>query len=61
MERAIHQGVHNPRANSMICWVLQHRSRFMVDSRQVVRGHWLWDRIHHEITGAWPDDDEEEE
>ena len=61
MERAIHQGAHNPRANSMICWVLEHRSRFMVDSREVKRGHWLWERVHHEITGRWSDDDAGEE
>jgi hypothetical protein len=59
MERAIHQGAHDPRANSMICWVLQHRGRDMVDARTVKRGHWLWDRIHHEITGRWPEEEEE--
>lgn len=60
MERAIQEGAHNPRANSMICWVLQHRGHFMVDARMVKRGHWLWDRIHHEITGDWPDEDDVE-
>ena len=59
MERAIHQGAHNPQANSMLCWVLQHRGPFMVDARQVKRGHWLWDRVHREITGRWPDEDED--
>ena len=61
MERAIHEGAHNPRANAMICWVLQHRGRHMVDARQVKRGHWLWERIHHEITGRWSEDDADEE
>jgi hypothetical protein len=60
MERAIHQGAHDPSANSMICWVLQHRNRHMVDSRKVKRGHWLWERIHHEITGRWTEEEEEE-
>jgi hypothetical protein len=45
----------------MICWVLQHRGRHMVDARQVKRGHWLWERIHHEITGRWSEEEEEEE
>ena len=57
LERALHQGAHDPQANAMLCWVLQHRNAHMVDSRQVRPGHWLWDRIHHEITGRWPDAD----
>ncbi|MFN4039139.1 MAG: hypothetical protein ACK4IB_07370 [Erythrobacter sp.] len=59
MERAIHEGAHNPRANSMICFVIKHRSQYMIDCRHVTRGHWLWDSIHHEITGQWPDEEEE--
>jgi hypothetical protein len=31
----------------------------MVDARQVKRGHWLWDRVHREITGRWPDEGED--
>lgn len=61
MERAIHDGAHNPRANGMICFVIKHRSQYMIDSRHVTRGHWLWDSIHHEITGQWPDEEDEEE
>ena len=61
MERAMAEGLHNPRANSMICWVLQHRNAHMVDARFVKPGHWLWERIHHEITGRWTDEEEEEE
>lgn len=60
MERAIHDGAHNRSANGMICWVLQHRSHFMVDSRKVVRGHWLWDTIHYELLGRWPEEDEDD-
>ena len=59
MERAIAEGLSNPRANSMICWVLQHRGQMMVDARLVKRGHWLWNRVHHEITGHWPEEEEE--
>lgn len=59
MERAIHQGAHSPRANSMICWVLQHRSKHMVDARLVKPGHWLYDRIRYEITGKWDEEEEE--
>ena len=59
MERALAEGLSNPRANSMLCWVLQHRNAHMVDSRTVRPGHWLWDSIHHEITGRWPDEDED--
>ncbi len=61
MERAIQDGAHNPRANSMICWVLQHRGRHMVDSRFVKPGHWLYERIRYEITGEWGDDADGEE
>ena len=57
MERAMAEGLHNPRANSMICWVLQHRNAHMVDSRMVKRGHWLWEQIHHEITGHWSEEE----
>ena len=60
MERAIAEGMHNPRANSMICWVLQHRSQFMVDARFVKPGHWLYERIRYEITGKWDEEEEEE-
>jgi hypothetical protein len=61
MERALAEGMANPRANSMLCWVLQHRNAHMVDSRTVRPGHWLLDSIHHEITGRWPDEDEGED
>jgi len=61
MERALHEGLHNPRANSMLCWVLEHRNAHMVDSRKVKRGHWLWERIHREITGRWSEEEEEED
>jgi hypothetical protein len=56
MERAIHEGAHNPRANSMLCFVIQHRNQHMVDSRQVRPGHWLYDSIRYELTGEWGDE-----
>lgn len=58
MERAIHDGAHNPRANSMICFVIKHRSQHMVDARFVKPGHWLYERIRHEITGEWGEEEE---
>lgn len=61
MERTIHQGVHNPRANSMICWVIQHRSHHMVDARTVIPGNWLYKSIRYDLTGAWGDEDEDGE
>ncbi len=60
MERAIAEGMANPRANSMLCWVLQHRNAHMVDARLVKPGHWLYERIRHDLTGSWGEEDEEE-
>lgn len=61
MERAIHEGAHNPRANSMLCYVISRRNHHMVDARQVKPGHWLYDRIRHELTGEWGDEEEDSE
>lgn len=61
MERAIHDGAHNPRANAMICFVIRHRSQHMVDARLVKPGHWLYERIRYEITGEWGDEDDGDE
>ena len=58
MERALHEGAHNPRANSMLCYVISRRNHFMVDSRQVKPGHWLYDRIRYELTGEWDDEED---
>lgn len=60
MERAIHAGAHNPRANSMICFVIKHRSRHMIDARFVKPGHWLYEQIRYEITSEWNAAEEEE-
>ncbi len=59
MERALAEAASSPRANSMLCWVLQHRGRHMVDARQVKPGHWLYERIRYELTGEWGEDEED--
>ena len=56
MEQAIAEGMSNPRTNSMLCWVLQHRNAHMVDARQVKPGHWLYDRIRRELLGDGAED-----
>ncbi len=58
MERAINAGLSNLRANSMLSFVIRHRSPHMVDARMVKPGHWLYDRIRYELLG---DEGEEEE
>lgn len=58
IERALAEGLLNPRGNAMLCWVLRHRSQHMVDSRLVKPGHWLYERIRYEITGEWDDEEE---
>jgi hypothetical protein len=57
MERALHDGAYNPRANAMLCFVIKHRNHHMVDSRQVKPGHWLYERIRYELTGEWGDEE----
>lgn len=49
MERAIAEGLSNPRANSMLAFVLNWRSLRMVPEGHVVPGHWLYDRIRREV------------
>ena len=49
IERALAEGMLNPRANSMLCWVLQHRNAHMVDSRFVQPGHWLYEKIRVDV------------
>ncbi len=49
MERAINDGLYNLRANSMICFVLAYRSRYMVDARHIEPGHLIYERIRHEV------------
>lgn len=49
MERAIAEGLSNPRANSMLAFVLTWRSLRMVPESHVVPGHWLYERIRREV------------
>lgn len=58
MERAIHDGLRNPRANSLLCFVIKHRSHHMVDARVVKPGHWLYERIRYELTGEWGEEED---
>jgi hypothetical protein len=58
LERALAEGAHNPRANSMLCFVIRHRSHHMVDARMVKPGHWLYDRIRYELTGEWGEEED---
>jgi hypothetical protein len=60
MEQALAEGMSNPRTNSMLCWVLQHRNAHMIDARMVAPGHWLYDRIRYELTGDWGEEEEED-
>ncbi len=49
IERAMAEGLSNPRANSMIAFVLRWRSLRMVPEGHVVPGHWLYERIRREV------------
>jgi hypothetical protein len=55
------EGPSNPRANSMLSFVIRRRTPYMVDARLVKPGHWLYDRIRYELTGDWGDEDEDED
>jgi hypothetical protein len=61
MERALAEGLSNPRANSMLCWVLQYRNEHMVDSRLVQPGHWLYEKIRADVLEDYRGEEEEEE
>ncbi len=39
-------------ANAMLCFVLQHRSRFRLDERDVVPGHPLYERVRVEVLAS---------
>jgi hypothetical protein len=58
MERALAEGMLNPRANSMLCWVLQHRNAHMVDSRHVTPGHWLYEKIRVDVLEELEEEEE---
>jgi len=49
MERALAEGLSNPRPNSMLAFVIRHRHAQYVDARFVRPGHWLYERIRAEV------------
>ncbi|HSF12737.1 MAG TPA: hypothetical protein VLA50_07160 [Erythrobacter sp.] len=49
IERAIAEGLSNPRANSMLAWVLNYRGSMRVEAGDVVPGHWLYEQIKREV------------
>lgn len=49
IERALAQGFSNPRANSMLAWVLQYRGSMRVEASAVVPGHWLYEDIRAQV------------
>lgn len=51
IERALAEGYSNPRANSMLAFIIRHRHAQYVDARYVVPGHWLYERIRAEVLG----------
>ncbi|MBI1404221.1 MAG: hypothetical protein GC147_13545 [Porphyrobacter sp.] len=49
IERALAEGLSNPRANSMLAFILRHRHAQYVDARDVRPGHWLYEQIRAEV------------
>ncbi|QZD89362.1 hypothetical protein K3148_11130 [Qipengyuania aurantiaca] len=49
MERAIAEGLSNPRANSLLCFVLAYRTRTREDVRLIVPGHPVYECIRDEV------------
>ena len=49
IERALAEGFSNPRANSMLAWVLNYRGFMRVEARDVVPGHWLYEQIKERV------------
>ncbi|MDC8754685.1 hypothetical protein OIK40_08535 [Erythrobacter sp. sf7] len=62
IERALAEGLSNPRANSMLAFVIRHRHAQYVDARYVKPGHWLYEYVRDQVLRelGYPDDDEEE-
>jgi hypothetical protein len=49
IERALAEGLSNPRVNSMLAFVIRHRHAKYVDARFVVPGHWLYEQIKAQV------------
>ena len=56
IERALAEGLANPRANSMLAFVIRHRHAEYVDVREVVPGHWLYEKIRVDVLEEYADD-----
>ena len=56
IERALAEGLSNPRANSMLAFVIRHRRAQYVDAREVVPGHWLYEKIRVDVLEEYGDD-----
>ena len=50
-ERALAEGLSNPRANLMLAFIIRQRHAQYVDGRYVIPGHWLYERIRAEVLG----------
>ena len=48
-ERAIAEGLSNPRANSLLCFMLAYRGRYREDVRRIVPGHPVYENIRDEV------------
>ncbi|WP_296715931.1 hypothetical protein [Erythrobacter sp.] len=49
IERALAEGLSNPRVNSMLAFVIRHRHTQYIDAREVGPGHWLYEHIREEV------------
>ncbi|WP_152434984.1 hypothetical protein [Erythrobacter sp. THAF29] len=49
IERAIHEGLSNKRANSLLAFILAYRSHHRVDERHIVPGHPIYEQIRDEV------------
>lgn len=48
-ERALAEGFSNPRANSLLCFILAYRGQYREDMRRIVPGHPLYENIRDEV------------
>ena len=49
IERALAEGLSNPRVNSMLAFVIRHHHAQYVDARYVKPGHWLYEKIRVDV------------
>ena len=48
-ERALAEGLSNPRANSMLSFIIRHRHAQYVHARFVIPGDWHYESIRAEV------------